>query len=320
LCKSHDRPYGVQAVIAAMGWDEAANPIRGQRVLLKPNLNTADPAPGSTDNATLEALIDELWRLGAKSITLGERSWKTTRQVIAEKNLEPLLRDKQVELMIFDDLPESSWAEIKTPGHHWPEGFLVPRALLEAECVVETCCLKTHAYGGVFTMSLKLAVGFVPGREQNPIYMNTLHSSPHQREMIAEINTAFTPTLVVLDGVDAFVDGGPMTGERAAGDVMLASGDRVAIDAVGLACLKQLGGNKAIIKPAIFDQDQIRRAIELGLGVKSAQEIELTAADEASRDYAATIGEILRSNEARGAAGAASKVREFTTSLLKGRC
>ncbi|MCF8064049.1 MAG: DUF362 domain-containing protein [Desulfarculaceae bacterium] len=296
MCKSEDRQYGVKAVVAAMGWDESSNPIQGKRVLLKPNLNTADPMPGSTDNATLEALIDELWRMGAKSITLGERSWKVTREVIEQKGLIPLLQAKQVELMVFDELPESDWVQIKTPGHHWPDGFLVPRPLMETECLVETCCLKTHAFGGVFTMSLKLAVGFVPGREQEPIYMNALHSSPHQREMIAEINTVFSPALVVLDGVDAFVDGGPMTGTRASGNVMLASSDRIAIDATGLACLKHLGANNDISKPAIFSQEQIKRAVELGLGVSSAKEIQLVGADEGSRDYAKAIGDILLEN------------------------
>jgi len=60
LCNTNARQYGVKAVVAALGWDEASNPIQGKRVLLKPNLNTADPAPGSTDNSTLEAPIDEL--------------------------------------------------------------------------------------------------------------------------------------------------------------------------------------------------------------------------------------------------------------------
>ncbi|MCB2190555.1 MAG: DUF362 domain-containing protein [Deltaproteobacteria bacterium] len=296
LCNSNDRHYGVKAVVAAMEWDESSNPIKGEHVLLKPNFNTADPAPGSTDNSTLEALIDELWGLGAKSITLGERSWKVTRDVIQQKSLAPLLQAKQVELVVFDELPESGWVQIKKPEHHWPDGFLVPRVLMEAECVVETCCLKTHAFGGVFTMSLKLAVGFVPGREQNPIYMNTLHSSPHQREMIAEINTVFSPALVLLDGVDAFVDGGPMTGTRAQCNVMLASSDRIAVDAAGLACLKHLGANKAITETAIFDQEQIRHAVELGLGVSSAKEIQLVSADEGSRDYVEVIKDILLEN------------------------
>jgi len=58
-------------------------------------------------------------------------------------------------------------------------------------------------------------------------HMGELHQSPHQQEMIAEINEPFSPDLVILDGIDAFVDGGPMTGKRAKGNVFLCSSDRV---------------------------------------------------------------------------------------------
>ena len=100
--------------------------------------------------------------------------------------------------------------------------------------------------------------------------------------MIAEINAPFKPSLVVLDGVEAFVDGGPMTGKRAKASVFLASADRVATDAVGVAILKSLGSNEQIMGTKIFAQEQIARAVELGLGVSSPSEIELVAADEES--------------------------------------
>lgn len=111
--------------------------------------------------------------------------------------------------------------------------------------------------------------------------------------MIAEINEPFTPSLVILDGIDAFVDGGPGTGTRAKGDVFLASTDRVAIDAVGVAVLKTLGSNRSIMELKVFEQEQIARAVELGLGASSPSEIEVIAADEKSRDYRDRVGEIL---------------------------
>jgi uncharacterized protein (DUF362 family) len=94
--------------------------------------------------------------------------------------------------------------------------------------------------------------------------------------------------------VDAFVDGGPMVGKRAKAGVFLASTDRVATDAVGVALLKSLGSNTAIMKPKIFDQEQIARAAELGLGVTSPSEIEMVAGDEKSRQLGNRIMEILK--------------------------
>ena len=49
------------------------------------------------------------------------------------------------------------------------------------------------------------------------------------------------------------------------------------------------------MKGRIFELDQIRRSAELGIGVKSAQEIELTPFGEESRDAADRIENILKS-------------------------
>ena len=113
------------------------------------------------------------------------------------------------------------------------------------------------------------------------------------RGLIAEINGPFHPQLIVLDGIDAFVDGGPMVGKPAKGNVFLAAADRVAIDAVGVAVLKILGSNDAIMGKKIFDQRQIARAVELALGASSPAGIELVAMDQDSRDYCDSVREML---------------------------
>lgn len=143
-------------------------------------------------------------------------------------------------------------------------------------------------------MSLKLHVGVVPTSRHGYEYMRELHSSPHQRKMIAEINEPFKPALVILDGIDAFVDGGPMTGKRAKGEIFLASTDRVAVDATGVAVLKLLGSNASIMTPKIFEQEQISRAVNLGLGASSPSEIEVIAADEKSQVDRDRVVEILK--------------------------
>ncbi len=281
LVESQDRRQGVIDALKAL----AVNPAHHKDVLIKPNFNTADTAPGSTHNDTLLALIDELWRMGARTISLGERSYPLTREVMQAKGVLPLLREKEVRIIDFDELPVSDWVAVQPPGSHWPEGFRVARPILETECLVSTGCLKTHQFGGVFTLSLKLHVGVVPTFRHGFDYMGLLHRSPYQQEMIAEINEPFSPALIVMDGVDVFVDGGPATGKHVAGNLMLAATDRVAIDAVGVAVLRALGGNRALQERPIFAQRQIARAVELGLGAPSAQDITLKAADEQSAGW-----------------------------------
>lgn len=290
LVKADDRRQGVKTSLNTLG----INPAKNKNVLIKPNFNTADRCPGSTHNDTLIALIEELWSMGAKSVSLGERSYPPTRQVMEEKGILEPLKALDVSVIDFDALDGKDWVPIKAQGSHWEKGFRIARPILESECLVSTCCLKTHQYGGVFTMSLKLHVGCVPTSRHGYHYMSELHSSPHQRKLIAEINEPFQPALVVLDGMEAFVDGGPMEGKRANGDVFLASTDRVAIDAVGLAILKALGSNAAIMRRKIFDQEQIARAAELGIGIDDPSRIEILADNERSKEYGARIADILK--------------------------
>ncbi len=290
LVKTGDRKNGVKSSLKALH----INPVKGKDVLIKPNFNTADIPPGSTHNDTLVALVEEIWEMGAKTIRLGERSYPPTREVMEKKGILPILDKLNVKVIDFDELNEKEWVLFKPEKSHWPNGFRIARPVLDAECLISTCCLKTHQYGGIFTLSLKLHVGVVPTFRHGYEYMGELHGSLHQRKMIAEINEPFKPALIVLDGIDAFVDGGPMTGKRANGEVFLASTDRVAIDAVGVAILKFLGSNRSILKPKIFEQEQIARAVELGLGASSPSEIEVVPADEKSELYRDRVLEILK--------------------------
>jgi uncharacterized protein (DUF362 family) len=274
------------------------NPVRGKSIILKPNFNSADPAPGSTHIDTLRALVMALKEMGAAKITLAERSGPgpTTRQNMETKGIFDLAGEIGFEIVDLEVLKPEEWTRFVPKDCHWKDGFLFPQIYAKAESIIETCCLKTHQFGGHFTLSLKLAVGMVPGglgKEGGAPFMKELHGSPYQRQMIAEINTAFKPDLIVMDGVDVFVDGGPHRGTRKQAGVILAGSDRIAIDAVGVAVLRMLGTTPEVSKGRIFEQEQIKRAVELGLGVTSPDQIQLVTGDPESKALADKIGGIL---------------------------
>lgn len=286
LIKTPDRASGIKRAIELL----AINPVRGKDVLLKPNFNTAALFPGSTHNDALIHLILHLKEMGAKTITIGERSGPPdTSDVLKEKGIYELCKKLDVGLINFEELPPDGWVRIRPENSHWRNGFDVARPVLDSKCIVSTCCLKTHGYGGVFTMSLKLSVGVTHKRN-----MAELHTSfRSMRKMMAEINQAYNPSLILLDGIEAFVDGGPAKGTKKRADVIIAGTDRIAIDAVSLAVLKELGSNEAIMGKKIFEQEQIARAVELGLGVKQPADIELLTDDGHSKIYAERVMEIL---------------------------
>ena len=296
LVRTDNRTEGTKKAISLL----KINPVNGKAVVLKPNFNTADPAPGSTHNDTLRSLVMKLKEMGARKITLAERSGPgpSTHDNIEKKGVFAMAKELGFEILDLQAMPREEWVLVKPKDSHWKDGFLFPKIYREAESIVTTCCLKTHQFGGHFTLSLKLSVGMVPpglgpASSGGYPYMNELHSSKYQREMIAEINTAYKTDLVVLDGVDAFVDGGPHVGTRVKANVILAGTDRVAIDAVGVAVLRLLGTTPEVSRGKIFEQDQIKRAAELGVGVKSAGEIEVVTGDKESEEYAAEIRKIL---------------------------
>jgi uncharacterized protein (DUF362 family) len=263
--------------------------MAGKDVVIKPNFNTADPAPAGTANDTLSQLVTELQERDSRGITLGESSGPpNTGQVMAEKGIPDLASDMGFNVLNYEDIPDSDWIHFQPRGTHWPEGFHLPRQVVNAEYNVSTCCLKTHGFGGVFTMSMKLSVGLTPKSIRR-----TMHRSPDMRRMIAELNQGYSPHLIVMDGVDVFTDGGPSNGTLKQGNVMVAGTDRVAVDAVGLAILKDLGSNDAVMGTPIFRQEQMARAVEIGLGVAGPAEIELVSDTEEGRAYAAVLQGIL---------------------------
>ena len=290
--KTKDRAAGVDKALALL----ELSSMEGKDLFLKPNFNSADAPPGSTHDDTLSAVVRALQAMGAGRITVGDRSGMgDTRSVMQQKGIFRMADELGFETMVFDDLDADGWETMQIEGSHWQKGFAVARPVLEADGVVQTCCLKTHRFGGHFTLSLKNSVGLVaksvPGDSYN--YMGELHSSPHQRLMIAEVNAAYQPDLILLDGVEAFVDGGPDRGTRVDSQIILASTDRVAIDAVGVAILRYFGTTPDVSRGSIFGQEQIARAVELGLGVESPEQIELVTDDPDSETYAAEIHEIL---------------------------
>ena len=293
---TRDRMDGIRRAIALLG----ENPVAGKQVLLKPNFNSADPPPASTHLDTLQVLIESMWKMGAKAITVADRSGMgNTRQVMDGLGVFDLAKTLGFDTLVFDELANpDDWVLIRNEGDHWKNGFPIPRLLLGAEAIVQTCCLKPHRFGGHFTLSLKNSVGMV-GKfmgQGGYNFMSELHNSPNQRLMIAEINTVYAPALIVLDGVEAFIDNGPDQGTKVWGEAVLAGTDRVAIDAIGLALLRHLGYTGVAANGPIFAQEQIARAVELGLGISGPEKIAFLTDDPNSAAYAAQIQQLMKAS------------------------
>lgn len=291
LTGSSDRDAAVRSLFGQAGLGD----LSGKSVVIKANFNSADPFPASTHPDTLRAIVALLKEAGSCDITLAERSGMgDTRAVLERLGVFALGEELGFRVTVLDDEPSERWAHVERNGTHWLRGFYLAKVVLEADVVIQTCCLKTHRFGGRFTMSLKNSVGLVakkvPGGHYD--YMYELHGSPFQRLMIAEVNRYYSVDFVVMDAAKAFVSGGPDKGTGVEPGLMLAGKDRVALDAAGVAILREFGASSLMKKP-IFALDQIRRAAELGVGAASPAAVELVPLDEESRGAADRISAAL---------------------------
>lgn len=292
VMKTSDRAIGVRRLLGEFGSDG----FNGQSVVLKANFNSADPFPASTHPETLRAIVEVLREAKVSDVTLVERSGMgVTRKVLDEMGVFELGERLGFGVVVADELGKADWVKVERGGSHWVRGFYVAKHFLDADVVVQTCCLKTHRFGGHFTLSLKNSVGLVAKRLPGGVYdfMWELHTSPFQRQMIAEINAHYRVDVVLMDAIRAFVSGGPEKGEIAEPNLLLASADRVAMDAVGVAVLRLYGVKGSVAEGKIFELDQIRRAAELGVGVDSAAEIRLKALNGEAREDVERISRVL---------------------------
>ncbi|MDP3947672.1 MAG: DUF362 domain-containing protein, partial [bacterium] len=281
LIKNKNRREGLRKAIGFFG----NGPFNGDEIVIKTNLNSSDPYPASTDSATLETIIEIAKEKGVKNIVVAERSGMgETRKVMEKKGIFEMGKSLGFKAVVLDELPQEDWVAKDLRDSHWKRGVLFPKLFLDADRIIQTCCLKTHRFGGEFTISLKNSVGMVSRFSpfDNYDYMKELHESSFQKEMISEINLLYKPSLIILDAMKVFTDMGPEKGPMKEANLILSGKNRVAIDAVGVAILRYLGSNPAIMRGRIFEKAQIKRAVELGLGPKGPEYIEIKTDDDES--------------------------------------
>jgi len=293
VIKTVDREQGITELLKR--YDLSG--YTGKRIAIKANFNSADAFPASTHLDGIRAFLKSLAPVGPSKVVLAERSGMGgTRSVMSSLGVFDFATTAGIQPVVLDELGEQDWVKFQPAGSHWQNGFLLAKPFADADKIVQFCCLKTHRFGGHFTMSLKNSVGMVA--KVDPVsahnYMRDLHRSPYQRHMIAEINQAYTPDLIIMDALKAITTGGPDKGTLVEPGVMIAGTDRVAVDAVGVALLRMYGTTPEVSRRKIFEQDQIARAVELGIGTRSAEDIRLLPADDATQSVVAGIEEQLK--------------------------
>ncbi len=78
---------------------------QGDTILLKPNFNTSDPPPGSSDPLFVRAIAELLRDYGAARVVLGESSMigASTRKTLTRAGMLDAARQAGAEVLVFDE-------------------------------------------------------------------------------------------------------------------------------------------------------------------------------------------------------------------------
>jgi uncharacterized protein (DUF362 family) len=238
----------------------------GDKVTIKPNLNTADPYPASSDPAFIKALGELILETGASKLEIIDSSTMRvpTRSVAQKIGLDRVAENLDADLIFLD---EHDWVKVKFPRGKYLKGGSIGKPLLDMQKLVLAPCLKTHFLAS-YTGSMKLFVGWLKHSQRIRLHARNLQPK------IADLASYFNPDLIVMDARTCFVTGGPASGTCSNPGVILASGDMVSIDVEGVRLI-QCCNAKNKLDLDVWQIPQIKRAVEIGIGAKSDSDIQV---------------------------------------------
>lgn len=238
-----------------------------EKILLKPNLLKKAEVERAviTHPAVVGAFARFLREEGYANIVLADSCGHgSTSQVIRGTGMDTCLEKYKIPAIDYTkgipvDYPEGIQAK----------EFVLPKELLEADCVISLCKMKTHALERI-TGAVKNSYGFVYGRNK-AIGHTKYPSADSFARMLVDLNQYVKPRLYIMDGIVAMEGNGPGSGDPVPMKVMLLSADPVALDSVFARLV--------YLKPELVPTNY--HGEKMGLGDWKEEKIQVIVAEEA---------------------------------------
>ena len=198
------------------------------KILLKPNLLKKAEVEKAviTHPVVVGAFAGILRENGYENIVLADSCGHGTTQVVIRGTGMDTYLEKY-------HIPAVDYSEgVKTA---YPQGvqakeFILPKELLEQDCVISLSKMKTHALERI-TGAVKNSYGFVYGFHKAKGHTQYPSADSFAR-MLIDLNKCVAPKLYVMDGIVAMEGNGPGSGDPVPMNVLLMSTDPVALDSV----------------------------------------------------------------------------------------
>jgi len=222
---------GVEAaahrVIAQMGG--MAPVMRGARMaVLKPNFVAGRPArTGSTTSfALLKAVSEEVQACGAEPVLCEIPGTEFDREATYTiLGVEKFCADNGIRIVRVDpEGGEQDWIELRPAGAKRLRRFRIPRFLQDA-CLINLPVLKTHVVS-TMTLGMKNPMGILPRPDRRAMHTFGIDQS------IVDMNRGLKPDLTIVDGSVGQDGEGPLYGDQADLQVLVAGRNSLAVDLV----------------------------------------------------------------------------------------
>ncbi|MBN1934369.1 MAG: DUF362 domain-containing protein [Anaerolineae bacterium] len=266
-----------QRLFELAGGCQALDP--GATTLLKDNITWHFPMPGAnTTPWQLEGVILALRQVGLNDLVCVQNQTVVTNAFKGEdlNGYVPIFKHHSVPVLYNFRTQEMTWvpyrpqAKMLALDHIYPEGIHIPDYFI-GKNILHLPTVKTHMYTTT-TGAMKNAFGGLLSK-----YRHYTHTWIHETlvDLLAIQKEIHPGIFAVMDGTTAGNGAGPRMVQPVVKNIILASADQVAIDAVAA---KLMGFDPLQIK-------YIRLAQEQGLGVGDPRDIELVGDDVSGENW-----------------------------------
>jgi uncharacterized protein (DUF362 family)/Pyruvate/2-oxoacid:ferredoxin oxidoreductase delta subunit len=209
--------------------------IRGAKIaILKPNFVAGRNAEtGSTTSfALLKAVAEEVRACGAEPVLCETPGTEFDRDAIYTiLGVEQFCQENGIRILKVDpEGGEQDWMELRPDGAKRLKRFRVPRILQEAR-LINLPVLKTHVVS-TMTLAMKNLMGILPRPDRRSMHTFGIDQS------IVDMNLGIQPDLTIVDGSVGQDGEGPVYGDKADLQVLVAGRNSLAVD---LACCQVVG-------------------------------------------------------------------------------
>ena len=232
---------------------------RNDTIVLKPNFNTGDPFPASTDPEFLDVILRLILKHTQNVEIVESSTLRAKTKEIIENRVGGVLKELDIPVITERDFIFTR-VDLKSKGAKYLKSVKLPRRILDPHTkIVLLPCLKTH-FIAQYTGALKLAIGFMERKQRV-----RMHMSWRLPEKVAELNLGYKAELIIMDARKVFVTQGPASGKVESPMKILAGTSRVSIDISGVKIIQSYQAKNKLEGKDPFDVGTIKRALELGI-------------------------------------------------------